>query len=342
MGCFYMIKIPLDKIIERIKNEKGVSEAEINEKIEKKLTQLSGLISKEGAAHIIANEYGVKLFENVQGKMKIENILSGMRSVETVGKVQRVFELREFDTGQRKGKVANFIIGDETGTIRIVLWNDQAEKINELSEGAIVRISGAYVRENQGRKELHLNERSKITLNPEGESIGEVKQFTTTRKDIKELQENDSNVEILGTVVQVYDLRFFEICPECNKRARLKDENTFACDQHGTVTPKYSYVLNFFIDDGTENIRSVCFRNQADRLLNLSEEEVLTLRENPEKLQQIKDGLLGNIVKLVGRVTKNQMFDRLEFMTQLVFPNPNPEEEVKRLNEEIQEIKNEV
>lgn len=337
-----MIKIPLDKIIERIKQEKGVSEAEISSKIEKKLTQLSGLISKEGAAHIVANEYGVKLFESVQGKMKIENILSGMRSVETVGKVQRLFELREFDTGERKGKVANLIIGDETGTIRIVLWNDQAEKINDMKEGDIIKIVGSYVRENQGRKELHLNDRSRIIINPEGESIGEVKQFTTTRKDIRGLQENDQNTEILGTIVQVFDLRFFEICPECSKRARLKDENSFMCEQHGAVTPKYSYVLNFFIDDGTENIRSVCFRNQAERLLNMSEEEVIGLRENPEKLQQIKDSLLGNIVKLVGRVTKNQMFDRLEFIAQLVFPNPDPEEEVKRLNEEIQEIKNEV
>lgn len=337
-----MIKIPLDKIIERIKSEKGVSEAEINSKIEDKLKQLSGLISREGAAHIIANEYGVKLFNEVQGKMKIENILSGMRSVETVGKVQRVFELREFDTGERKGKVANMIIGDETGTIRVVLWNEQADKINDLKENDTIKVVGAYVRENQGRKELHMNNYSKLLVNPEGESVGEVKQFTTTRKDIKGLQENDQNVEVLGTIVQVYDLRFFEICPECSKRARLKDENTFTCEQHGIVTPKYSYVLNFFLDDGTENIRSVCFRNQAERLLGMNSEEMLTLKDDAQKMQEVKDGLLGNIVKLVGRVNKNQMFDRLEFVTQLVFPNPDPEEEVKRLNEEISEIKNEV
>ena len=39
------------------------------------------------------------------------------------------------------------------------------------------------------------------------------------------------------------------------------------------------------------------------------------------------------IVKLVGRGSKNQLFDRLEFTTQLVFPDPNPEEELKRLDQ---------
>jgi len=119
-----MIKMPYNDILEKIKEKSGLSEEEIKEKIDTKLKQLSGLISKEGAAHIVANELGVKLFDALGGKLQIKNILAGMRSVEVVGKVLRVFELREFNSKGRAGKVASFVIGDETGTIRIVMWGD--------------------------------------------------------------------------------------------------------------------------------------------------------------------------------------------------------------------------
>lgn len=325
-----MIKIPLQQIIDKIKAKAEVSETEINEKIDAKLKQLSGLISREGAAHIIANELGVNLYEQLTGKVKISSLLPGMRNIETVGKVQRIFETREFDTGQRKGKVANIIIADETGTTRVVLWNDQANNLENLKENDIVKITNAYARDNQGRVELHLNDKSEFVVNPPGENINKVKEFTSMRKNIKDIQDGDQNIELLGTIVQAFEPRFFEICPDCGKRARLKGENDYVCEGHGSIAPAYSYVMNFILDDGTDNIRCVAFKRQAEKLLN---QDLTQFKDNPAELEKIKTELLGNIVKLVGRASKNQLFDRLEFMTQLVFPNPDPEEELKRLEQ---------
>ena len=105
-----MIKLPFEDIVIKIKEKAGISEDEINSKVDEKLKQLSGLVSKEGAAHIVANELGVKLFDAVSGKLQIGNILAGMRDVETVGKVQQVFGVNEF---QRKdganGKVCSCV-----------------------------------------------------------------------------------------------------------------------------------------------------------------------------------------------------------------------------------------
>lgn len=328
-----MLKIPLNDIISKIKAAKNISEQEINQKIEDKLKQLSGLISREGAAHIIANELGVKIFEQAQGKLHIKNILTGMRNVETLGKIQKLYELREFQTGTRSGKVASLIIGDETSSIRVVMWGAQADNIKRLKEGDIIRIESGYVRDNQGIKEIHLNDRSHLTINPEGETVGEVKQFTSERKSIKDLQEGMDSVEILGTIVQVFDPRFFEICPECGKRARPQ-EDKFACNEHGAVNPDYSYVMNLFLDDGTENIRCNFFRTQMERLLQKPHEEILKYKDAPQDFEAIKTELLGNQVKLIGRVSKNQMFERTEFTAQLVFLNPDPEEEIKRLEEQ--------
>ena len=329
-----MIKIPLSDIISRIKEKTNLSDEDINNKIEAKLKQLSGLISHEGAAHIIANELGVKLFEIASGRLQIKNILVGMRDVEVVGKVMQVNELREFKTDNRDGKVASFVIGDETGEIRTVMWGSQAENIKNLAEDMIVKIKGGYVRDNALGKEVHLNERSKLILNPKGESVGEIKgkPAAVKRKSIKDLQEKD-NAELLGTIVQIFEPRFFEVCPQCNKRLRQHEEK-FICELHNEVKPNYSCVLNLFLDDGTENIRTVFFRSQAERLLGMSFDEILKYKNEPEKFDDIKTKLLGNLIKVVGRANKNQMFDRIEFITNMVFLNPDPDEEIKRLEEE--------
>jgi len=58
-----MIKIPYEEIILKINESTKMNSSEIEERIEKKMKQLAGLISKEGAAHIVANELGVKIFE---------------------------------------------------------------------------------------------------------------------------------------------------------------------------------------------------------------------------------------------------------------------------------------
>jgi len=327
-----MIKIPFEQLVEKIKKESNISEDEINEKVDSKMKQLSGLISKEGAAHIIANELGIKLFESFSGKLQIKNIVAGLRNVETVGKVMQTYELREFTTKDRQGKVASFMMGDETSSIRVVMWGDQAENISNIKPGNIIKIVGSYVKENNGFNELHLNEKSKLIINPEGETIN-LKQKQTERKSIDKLQENDNAIEILATIVQIFEPRFYEVCPECSKRLKV-DNETFLCSTHNQVQPDYSYVLNLVVDDGTDNIRTVFFRENMEKLTKLSKEKILSYKENIEKFEEIKTELLGNIIKLNGRVKKNLFFDRLEFVANQVYLNPNPEEEVERLKAE--------
>ncbi|MBU1704973.1 MAG: DUF2240 family protein, partial [Nanoarchaeota archaeon] len=170
-----MLQVPLDQIIEKIKEKSGLSEQDIKKKIDDKLKQLSGLISKEGAAHIIANELGIKLFEQTSGKLQVKNILAGMRDVEATVKVTNVFPITEFSRKDgTPGKVGSFIAGDETGTIRFVLWNEQTNLLDQLAPNTIIKIVGGYVKENQGRKEIHVNDRSKLLINPGGETIGDI------------------------------------------------------------------------------------------------------------------------------------------------------------------------
>jgi len=333
-----MINMPLDQIKERISQKTGLSEDEINQKIKAKLKQLSGLISEQGAAHIIANELGVKLFE-VGEKLQIKNILAGMRNVDVIGKVLQKYELREFQTEKHAGKVASMVIGDETGNVRVVMWHNQADNINKLNEGDVVKIRGGYVRDNNGRKEVHLSELSKLIINPLGVEV-DVKPYeppVAVRKQISEIKEDDVNVEVLATIVQVFDINFFEVCPKCNKRIRLRDEG-FICPSHGRVEPDYNYVLNLYLDDGSDNIRVVFWRQQVEQLLDMDKSQVLVFKDDPAKFEPIKTELLGNIIKVSGRANKNQTFDRIELIVNKIDKNPDPDEEIKKLREEAERV----
>jgi len=322
------VHIPYDRILETITEKTAMEREQLEQRIEAKLKQLSGLISREGAAHIVANELGVKLVDQVSGKLKIGNILGGMRDVETEGKVLRVFETRTFQSERGGGQVASFVIGDESGSVRVVLWNDQAVRIKELAPGMAARIVGGYTRDRNEQVEVHLNDRSKLIINPEGAQVDARPLYE--RKKIRDLTEHDQQAEILATIYQVYEPRFFETCPQCGRRVRQQDAG-FQCETHGAVQPEYSYVINLFLDDGSGTMRLVCFREQALRILGKAHEEFLSYRTAPESFDQVKNDLVGQIVKVVGRITRNELFDRLEMVAQLVYPNPDPKEELERL-----------
>lgn len=335
-----MFRIPYDVIITKIKEQSKLTDAEINNRINDKLEQLSGLISKEGAAHIVANDLGVKLYEQISGPIKIKNLLLGMRSIETAGKVLRKFDTIEFEKEKIKGRVASLIIGDETGQIRLVLWNQQALMLGQIKEGDIVRVKRAYVKQNSsGKLEVHLGERGILQVNPPDILINQISEpdnNTIPRKWIFQVTQNDFMVEILGTIVQIFNPNFFEICPVCQKRIKQK-ENIFICEEHGEVTPDYSYVINAILDDGTGTMRCVFFRSQAEQLTKKTNAEILETKNVPLLFEQIKKEVLGTQLKVQGKVMSNSVFNRLELISRDI-AIPDPEEELMILEEEERRI----
>jgi hypothetical protein len=326
-----MFKLSYPEIVEKITQKTGMSVDEVEELVKQKLDQLSGLISKEGAAHIIANEKGIKLFDQVSGTLKIKSILSGMRGVETVGRVTNVFEVRKFKTETREGQVGSFTMGDDTGIIRVTLWNSQADNLRKIKVGDNIKISSAYVRENNGRRELHLNDNSQIGINPSGLVVPEVKPFVSVRKKISELKPDDQDIDLLGSVVNVFNPNFFEVCPKCGKRIRSDATGRFVCEAHGPIVPSLAYVLNIVIDDGSSSIRTACYRNQVLKLFNSDDLTFIKIKDNPQNFEEMKNELLGNLIRVVGRTKVNSMSNELEFVANVVFTNPDPEEELAKL-----------
>jgi replication factor A1 len=320
--------MPVKDIVTKISASTGLSEQEVQQKIKAKIEQLYGLVSEEGAAHIIANENGIKLFE-ISGTLKIKDIMMGMKSVEVVGKVMRKYEMREFNTEKRKGKVANLMLADDSGSIRVVFWNEKTNDFTQIKDEDVIKIKGAYVRDNAGRKELHMGDNSLVTINPENVTINTRERKEYARKHIKELTDGIS-AEVVGTVLQVFDVKFFEVCSKCNKRMRLK-EDQFACDEHGQQIPAYNYVLNVYLDDGTGNIRTIFWKQQSQRLLKLTDKEFDTIRTNPETFEKYKTDMLGTQIKILG-TAKSNMMGRLELNAEIVFTDLKPDQEIEMLD----------
>jgi ssDNA-binding replication factor A large subunit len=289
------------RIVEKISKKAGISVEEIERKIEAKRAKLSGLISKEGAAQVVAAELGIS-FDNE--KLKIEELLPGMRKVNTAGKVVSLFPVRDFKTKKGdEGKVVNLFIADETSNIKVVLWDTNAIKlieIGEIAEGTSVEIINGSMREN----ELHLGSFSEIK--PSSDLFENVKAGKIFReKKISDLKTSD-NVKVRAFVVQSFDPKFFYVCPQCKKKV-IQENGAFTCMEHGKVEGEKRALLNVVIDDGTETIKTVAFQ---DALAGLG----ITDLENLEELFNQRENLLGKEMFFHGTVRSNKMFNTPEFI----------------------------
>ncbi|MDH5689103.1 MAG: GNAT family N-acetyltransferase [Candidatus Bathyarchaeota archaeon] len=88
-------------------------------------------------------------------RMKIADLTPGMREVEVEAKVLEVSEPRQVrsrKTGEPL-RVAEAVISDETGPIKLVLWNDQ---IRQVKADEKIRIENGYVTSFRGEKELNI------------------------------------------------------------------------------------------------------------------------------------------------------------------------------------------
>jgi ssDNA-binding replication factor A large subunit len=286
-----------DSLLDRICRASGVAKDEVERRVEAKRAKLSGLISKEGAAQIVAAELGVS-FENEQ--LKLSELVQGMRKANVVGKITRVFPIREYKKNGREGRVANFLLGDETSNVRVVLWDENHIKLiadGKIKEGDVVQISSGGVRNG----ELHLSGFSDIVKSKEKlAKVKEAQEFAEVR--LKDLQVGN-NVKTRAVIVQTFEPKYFNDKESGEKRA----------------------LLNLVLDDGTETVRAVMFGKTINSL-GLGDNEVFDL----EKFNGRKMDILGEEKFFVGSVRMNAFFNRIEFSVNSV-ESVNADELLKKL-----------
>ncbi len=289
-----------EKLVGLIAKSSGLKKEEIESRILAKQKKISGLISKEGAAQIIAAELGIS-FDGE--KLKINELMPGMKKVNVVGKVINLFPVRSFNKNGKESKVANMIIADDTSNIKAVLWDFRHIELIENGKivlGNVVEISNASMREN----EIHLGNFSEFKLS--SELIDNVNtQRVAKEKRISEFNISDT-IKTRAFIVQMFEPKFFHVCVTCKKKATNNGDG-FTCEAHGKVVPEKRALINIVLDDGTGTIRSVLF-NEAIQKLGL------TNLEDYDSMSKQKEKILGKEMFFHGTVKNNKFFNNPELV----------------------------
>lgn len=315
-----MLKISVDAVVQKIQAETGLSEAEIKEQIKAKVKTLEGLVSEEGAAFIIAAELGVQVMrDSVVIAHKIAELKPGAKDIEIIGIIDRIYRIIDYvKTGTAK-QVSSLQISDETGSIRLVMWEDKARLSADLKRGQKIRVKGAQVKLNarDSIPELHIGKYSTLNILQDA-----VKQTAKTMK-LSDLQAGEI-VSVLADVVQVRAPRTYFVCPHCNKKVIPAPEG-FLCADHKKVMPKENIFSSFVLDDGTATIRAVVFGQTAEEVLGLKISDTKDI-DAATLLDAIQTKLLGKTILVEGRVKENKSFSCLEISAMRVDLAPSPRE----------------
>src|SRR3990167_6687596 len=80
-----MIQQSYESLVVRIAEAAKLSVSEVESRVNAKLVELQDLVSKAGAAHIVANELKVQMFDNTPQVIKVRDAVPGLSAVTLTG-----------------------------------------------------------------------------------------------------------------------------------------------------------------------------------------------------------------------------------------------------------------
>ncbi|MFW9979461.1 MAG: OB-fold nucleic acid binding domain-containing protein [Candidatus Thorarchaeota archaeon] len=237
---------------------------------------------------------GIKIFEKDEiedldidvGEVKatpINELGEDMYELTLTVKVERKFKLSTFTrkSDGTEGKVLSMIVGDDTGTTRLVFWDEHADLADEMKEGEVIRVSGAMTKtgRNEGEIEVHLNRNSTIERNlkikievteerstaPPAESLG--------RLTIKDMKVGMRDVDIEAKVLKIFPVNEF--------------------DRDGETGQVQNIVV---ADESGKSVRVAFWHEDVEKIKKLSEGDVIRVKHG-----YVKKGYRDDIEFGVGR-----------------------------------------
>lgn len=196
---------------------------------------------------------------------KINEIEPDLQDISLVARVVHIGEKKKFKRFNKKiGQRMVLLLRDETGYIRLTLWNEKAD-VSRIAIGDTVLIKGAYSRSRYRRVDLNLGISGNVIINP---NIPETKSLPPPISilPIKDIQENLDFISIEGVLI-------------------TSSSNEVMTRYGKTVT-----VSNLKIRDNTGEIRVSLWETLANYIVDIP-----TLTQIRIKNAYIKTGLNGEI-----------------------------------------------
>ena len=142
--------------------------------------------------------------------------------------------------------MSNLAVGDPTGRIRVTLWDQQADLVEEFTDGQSVEVVDGYVKERDGNLELHVGSRGAV------DEIEETIEYVPETTDIDGV-EIGQTVDIAGGVIETDSKRTFD-----------RDDGS------------EGQVRNIRLRDETGDIRVALWGEKADKDIELADRVLVT------------------------------------------------------------------
>lgn len=239
---------------------------------------------------------------------KIKDIKDGMGDLNLTGKVLEISEVRTF---QRKdgtsGKVGNLLLGDSTGTVRVTLWDDRTEFLNQIEYGDTVELVNAYARENAFTQKVELQVGNRSIIKKSEKKVEYEEEFIP----IEDIKADMNNINVSGRVLDIGEIRTFEKKDGSTGRVG----NLLLGDSTGKIRltlwdEKTSFLDEVDFDETIEVLhaysRENAFNQQVE--LNLGNRGIIQKSEKEieyrEKFTDIADIIPGESYSVQGKVSE--------------------------------------
>ncbi|MFH0715077.1 MAG: hypothetical protein V1847_04880 [Candidatus Diapherotrites archaeon] len=245
----------VEKLVLKIAEYANIPAEQVWNEITAKKLKYSGLLSDSGAAFMIAKEKGVQVEEGRQ-KRPIAELREGQNNIDIEGKVEQIREARVFESKGRKGQLQHWIVSDETGSIRITVWNrhiPEAEKMG-IQKGDSVLLENCRVEKYNDKIQAQLNYNGKMVLELKGENKA---------KKVSELTAGENAVDVIVRIGKRFPSKPFA-----------------KAERQGSVQ-------SFFVEDESGSIRATAWNEIIPALEKMKEGSVVRI-ENAYTKQGLK------------------------------------------------------
>ncbi|WP_410319428.1 OB-fold nucleic acid binding domain-containing protein [Methanobrevibacter sp.] len=241
---------------------------------------------------------------------KISDVDEDESDVILIGRIIELNDIRNFerDNGDT-GSVRNIEIADDTGSIKVVLWNDDANM--DLEIGMPMKLQNPRINIGMDNRIEAVVSRGTTVLEPSENEIDnlptyeELKEAIYVPKPIESLLEDDTNVCVTGVIHEVStDKNILKKCPNCRSNVETTIEEN-VCDNCGHTfdEPNYTLMIPTRIEDETGSIHATFFDKLAEELIGMEKEEVITIIDDGMGIEDKLEDLNGLTVEIIANVS---------------------------------------
>jgi replication factor A1 len=220
-------------------------------------------------------------------EIKTANISAGMKNITIAGRIKEIYKTFTFNRNDgTEGRVGSFLLCDESGEIRVVLWDDDTKLFSQenFKKNEIVKILNGYAKEGRDKfAEIHLGRLGKIILCPEDIDYKRFPKITDQVLNINKVNVNLRTASVSGKIIRISPIKDF------NKK---------------DGTP--GRVSSITLMDSTGTIRIVFWNEDIEKIKSIQVGDVISLSQLSPKLNNFNSNSIELVANSETKLVKNK------------------------------------